>query len=329
MSEQPFQQFEQPKQPEFKPEFESRHEALAERMHLKSQWESQVKILNESGILETLPETHGLGIVGIDGNEYSIPKYQEILSSIDEEQLTILEQKESQGFTKMLLVPFAMPLDILIDRFKRLILKHHKEGKLLGTDGSKLKLDVNNPFDVWENYKQADQKPRTDKDALFYYSSNFDSNNPNIHQGKTKQELIDQQEAWQVHFIEDLPDLSAKGEGQTKGGRLQLEANKSSIDYLELTQENPVYQHELGSTPELELTYAITHLKETNQMIDDWRGKGKLAKLFGACLSDYVSVFGWYRDGGQAGLGRYRLGSQSGYYCARSSVKIKILKFKP
>jgi len=310
-------------QPEIKSEFELRREAFAERINIKSQWESQVKALNEAGILETLPESHSFGIVGIDGKEYQLPKYQEIISNIDEEQLNILEQKNEQGFSKMLLVPFAMPLDILIDRFKRLILKHHQESKLLSTDGTKLDLDTNDPFNVWDQLKQADQKPRIDKDALFYYPQNFDKD-PNIHQGKTKQEILDSQEhlniktqeqddkitikqkdkeynfltspGWQIMLVEDLPDLPAEGKGKIQGGRKQLEANQSAEQYLESIQTKKEYKHESGCIPESEITYAITQLIQTNQMIDNYSGKGKACRLFGSCISGDVPYFFWGRD---------------------------------
>ncbi len=51
--------------PEIQPQLEShesRLELFSERLGLKDQWESQVKILNQAGVLELLPEHSDLGI---------------------------------------------------------------------------------------------------------------------------------------------------------------------------------------------------------------------------------------------------------------------------
>ena len=42
--------------------------------------------------------------------------------------------------------------------------------------------------------------------------------------------------------------------------RKQLEAGKSPQEYLQILQNNPIYQNETGMTPEDQITYAIAHL---------------------------------------------------------------------
>jgi len=295
--------------------FELQREALAERLKLRDQWEAQVKALNETGVLEILPEAQDIGVIGIDGKEYPIPKYNEILSQITPEKMEILEKKLEQGFSKLLMVPMAMPLDVLIDRYKRELLKHASEGKLLSADNTPLDLNPEDPLYAWDQYKKADIEGR-----LVYYPKQFDKTN---HQGQTKQELIDQGDGWEVRLIEDI-DIPAQGQGQTIGERKQLEANHTSIEYLKATQEDIQYQEEQGLTPEGWLTKAISRLHETNQQIDDYQGKGKLCYMFGSYFPAVSRVPRGYfnRHGRQAGLDRDDPDNRGSNCGACSSVKI-------
>jgi hypothetical protein len=201
----------------------------------------------------------------------------------------------------------AMPLDILIDRYKRVILKHHQAETMLSPDGTKLDVDTEDPLYVWDQYKQADAEGK-----LVYYPQQFDKTN---HQGKTKKELIAQNGAWEVRFIEDLPNLPAQGKGQTLGNRKQLEANQTPIQYLETIQTN---QHEQGATPELWLTKAITYLEQSNQQIDDYQGPGQSSYLTGAYFpsSGIVPDASWYRGYQQAGLRGGNPGDRISSYAA-------------
>lgn len=296
--------------------FELQREALAEKLKLRDQWEAGVKALNETGVLEILPEAQDIGVIGIDGKEYPIPKYNEIMAQITPEKMELLEKKLEQGFSRLQLVPMAMPLDVLIDRYKRELLKHSHEGKLLSTDNTPLELDSENPLYVWEQYNKADIEGR-----LVYYPQRFDGQD---HQGKTKQEIIDQGDAWEIQLIEETADIPAKGQGQTLQGRRQLEAGNTPIEYLKSTQEDPQYQDEQGLTPESWLTQAISHLHQRDQQIDDYQGQGKLCYMFGSYFPASSGVPNGYfdRDSRRAGLSRSGPGNRFSDSGARPSVKI-------
>ena len=57
-----------------------------------------------------------------------MPSYQEIRDLIREKK-DVLEKKAEQGFTKLLIVPFGMKLDDLVEKYKELLLKHKAEEK--------------------------------------------------------------------------------------------------------------------------------------------------------------------------------------------------------
>src|SRR3989339_1323250 len=67
--------------------------------HLRKQYDSQVELLEEAGILK-----EG-AILGIDGHEYPVPTLEQIASRLFERRET-LKTKHDQGFTKLLLVHF-------------------------------------------------------------------------------------------------------------------------------------------------------------------------------------------------------------------------------
>jgi hypothetical protein len=108
------------------------------------------------------------------------------------------------------------------------------------------------------------------------------------------------------------------------GGRKQLEANQSSEQYLKTIQEDKAHNHEQGPTIESELIYAISELKNKNQQIDDWQGKGKACLLFGNYLKDSggVPYFSWYRDNRQAHLYWSTPANRHDHGGSRSGVKI-------
>jgi hypothetical protein len=295
--------------------FEQQREALVERLQLREQYEQQIKTLNETGVLEILPNSQEIGIVDIKARECPIPKFEEILARIIPENLVLLERKAEQGFTKLLLVPIGLPLNILTERYKAELLKHDKEGTLLGTDGAKLELDREDPLFIGEMYQNADISGE-----LVYEPREFTKN----HQGKTKEELIVEKGAWQVTLTEDLPDLPAEGKGQTIAGRKQFEAYKSSEQYLQAMQTDRQYQGEKGFDPESWLTLAITTLHTKNIQIDDWQGQGKVCFLTASYFrsSGDVPHAYWYRDDVRAHLHRNSPSLQPSDRSARSLVEI-------
>ena len=286
-------------------------EALAERLRLREQYFSQVKVLCDSGILENFAATseHPLpeqGVYGIDGKKHYLPNYEDILERLkDPEKREILEKKREQGFTKLLLVPFALPFSVLLDRYKQVLLGIHKKTGLKATDGSTLELNTEDPIYVWPDLIQGDNPDTPKEKRIEYQVKDYEGRTKEARGGRYKSELLnDPENAWPILLLEDNPDLPVQGQGQTIGGRKQLEANKTPKDYLKLMQEEPNHQNEQGLTPEANLTLWLTYLQERKTAIDDWQGSGKANWLVGTYISGDVPYFFWSRGGRQPSLDR-------------------------
>ena len=289
---------------------------------LEKQYQSQVEILTKAGILIDL-ENKEKGILGIDKKPYPIPTLDKIRERLEANKTT-LEKKIKEGFQKLLLVPIGMSLDLMIDKYRNVILDHHTNNKLFATKKNPtdpddpLDLDTTTPVWVWDKYKEADKKGE-----LVYYPNTFD---PKTHGGETKQELLSHLTlpGWEVILLENLPNIPRQTKGQTREGRRELEAGETPNAYLEKLKKEKPYQNETGLTPEAWLTYAITHLEEKNEVVDNFEGHGSINYNLGAYFpaSGYVPDAYWYRTNRRAGMGRGDV-SSSGEYCGvRSSVRV-------
>lgn len=278
---------------------------------LKDQWDYNVSALAQTGILETFTESYTRGIRGLDGKEYPVPEPEEIQARLEANR-EMLDQKLEQGFTKLLLVPFGLPLSKLTLRFKQLIERKFQEGKLTSTDGTKLDLDTNQPLYQYEEWTE---------DKLFYNIQKFDTKD---HGGHTKTEILSTpNQGWQILLIEPDLEIPAKGNGQTKANRKQLEAGLSALDCLKLTQTDPNYQNETGFTPEAEVTLMLQMLQNDNQVINDYSGKGKFARCFSSMFaSGRVPGAYWDRGYRRAYLCDDYSGNRNDIAGSRSSVRV-------
>jgi hypothetical protein len=299
-----------------KPKLSETQEKLEKMFELKKQYQEQVKALIATNVIELLPDSGKLGMYDINNNECPIPSYDEILNRM-EQNAELLEKKREQGFTELLLVPIGTPLSFLIDRTRDLIVKKHKQGKLLGTDGKKLELDESRPVSVTDVYQDADKTG-----DLVYYPQKFDNQN---HGGKTKEELIKETGGWQIELIEDMPDLPAENKGKAIKGRKQLEANQSPEQYLKTIQTDKQYEGEQLSTPEAQLSYFMQYLQKHDQVIDDWDGQGKECWNVGAYFKGVglVPAAAWLRHDEQFDLYRHLPDAHHDGFAARPSVHLR------
>ncbi len=294
---------------------------LSELLRLKEQYELQRNILFRTTVVGQLLGRDELGFVGIDGKEYPIPSYGEIEKLVKERE-GLLTQKAGQGFVKLILVPIGMRLGVLIEKYKQSLLTHLREGALFATKKTlddpdePIDLDGDKPVWVWDGFVEADAN-----DMLFYYPQQY---SPQSHGGKTKHELLAGGKAWNVLLIEYLPNIPRGGAGETINGRKQLEAGRSPREYLKMIQTDPMYANEQGFCIEDQLIYAITHLEETNQIMNDWEGNGSSAYQLGAYMvdGDSVPVVSYGRGYTRAGIVRLGVDFHGPIYGPRTSINI-------
>ena len=290
-----------------------------------AQYEQQKLILENAGILLTFPDGEK-GIIGIDGKNHILPSFDEVCNRARSKKM-ILEEKTGQGFTKLLITPFGVSLNQIHEKVAQAIVRHVKEGKFFATKKDpndpnealvELAIDENEPVWTWEKYKNADING-----TLVYEVMNFSGKD----KGKTKREMLEQSgDGWHISFFEDTPNLPREKEGKTMGKRTQFEANKSPVEYLALLQneKNTDYANEQGFTPEDWAMYFLSHLEETNQIIDDYEGAGNVSW----CISGYfpensgVPTACFIRSVKQVRIGWLGARYFGPVYCARVLVRI-------
>jgi len=292
-------------------------------LKVKEQLEKQIIILQKIGILETLKSGKTLGIAGIDDKEYRVPTLEDILKrSVEKKEL--LRKKIKQGFTKILLVPFACSLEKIIEKYEEALMAHHNTGQLLATKekieekDEPLELDTTHPINIWNELRDGDIK-----NSFVYFPTTYNKDN---HQGKTKVELlfIDDKNAWQIYLMEDMPNIPSSNNGKKIGHRRQIEAGESPVAYLAMLQKNKDYQGEDGFTPEADLIYALFCLEETNQIVNDWQGKGNISCELGAFLvpSNGISWLSWDRDFKRADLWKLGIENRDPHMGPRVGIRI-------
>jgi len=284
----------------------------AERLyHLREQYTSQVTLLEQAGILKDG------AIIGIDGNKYPIPTLEQIATRLFERE-SELSTKRDQGFTKLLLVPFGMSLDVLREVLRQFLLSYK-------IDHPDFDLDTDDPLWAWKGYEEADIGNPL---RIMYHPKSFDGN----HRGQTKRQILETQAehpedsfpGWRIHLFQALQDntlgfcgIPRQGQGKTQGKEIprpDLETNKTLIQYLftlQKAQEDPnsPYHNESGLTPEDWILAFMTHLTEIGQPLDDYgNSKESITYLTGVCFSSFSSdrlpCAYWDYNGRRAALGR-------------------------
>ena len=298
-------------------------------LEVTKQYESQIRTLDRLGLLQILPESGRYGILDISGVERPLPEREDIKQEMLKKR-DFYCKKWEQGFTKLQITPFGLPLSTLIERAKQTILKRHAAGVLFQTKKNQddlsealvpVDLDPNNPIYVWEGLDGADEK-----ETLVYDPKQFTSEG---HGGRTKKQILNEQETgpfsgFLVSFYEPSVNIPRQGKGQTVGGRKQLETNQTPKEYLKQREGDVMYQGEAGERPEEWLTRMMTHLAETDQIIDDWQGNGSANFLIGSWVpaSGGVPCAYFNRDNRRAYLAGDDPESRSGSSGCRSAVRV-------
>jgi uncharacterized protein (TIGR02996 family) len=207
---------------------------------LKRQYHARLALLQSLHLLET-NDAQQYGITGIDGQFHAVPTLAML-----EERLQKAEIKEAlgQGFTELVLVPFAAS-------FPEKFLPAFEEGLRRNAHLLQPGLDNARPVYCWDEYK--------DQAQILYHPGNF--SDPTT--ARSKGRLLQEGEAWQVRLVEPFTEIPREGEGKPVGGRLQVECNSTPIQYAQRLQK-----HETGWTPELYVLQFLQTLEARGQTLD-------------------------------------------------------------
>ncbi len=305
-------------------ESESQNSDLPSSLRIKEQLENQVKMLQKLGILESLPvpdfEPNTFGITGIDNQKYPAPTFLEISKRLEEKK-DLIKVKSSQGFTKMLLVPLGYSLNKLIGKYEESIRSHYANNKLFyfTEKGGEIKLNLNkeNPLNVWNEYEEADVN-----NYIIYFPRYLKKEN---HNGRTKKVLLlNKEDAWLILLVKDMPNIPRAKNGKTTNGRHELESGKTPEDYLRIIQTDPVYEGEIGLPPEASMIYALTHLEETNHVVNDWLADGSIEYNIGAffATTENIPWSSWNSDFNRADLWKANSWNKDEFMGTRTGVRI-------
>jgi hypothetical protein len=275
-------------------------------------------VLVHAEIITALPSTGGPGVIGIDGKEYPWPT-QEQVEDLFAANRELVGRKLSQGFDRLEIIPLAMPVSVLIDRLNAAIVKRAADGEIYQTRHSHLdprmpiRVNAAKQAWVWETLRQA-----LDTDELVYFPQDYVGD----HGGQTKQDAIRNRQicgvpGWSVGLVESFPMMPGPGQGETIGGRKQLEIGLSPREYLKILQAEP-YQGETGKTLEDFLVGFLTRLEilgEVSHDVSDNNALWCLGQYLRVPYAELVPTGRWFREVGRVRLDMHRTGNKK---CTKS-----------
>ena len=280
---------------------------LEKSLNLREQYESQVSLLERIGLIQELPQTHTLGLIGLDDKEYPLPSYRQIQERLRPRE-NDLATKATQGFTRLLIVPFGRRLLDLAKVYGDLLKDHQQRGLLLGENGEPV--DIENPAEpvrltsLLAQKTELDNKGQTilvpdrtsgadETGAIVYYPRTFTKSN---HGGNTKRELLRYGQGFSLLLLEQDLTIPRKKTTRVIGNRRKPPAGFPPSAYLHgLNKNKEPYNLEVGLTPEDWLTLSIYQLETTNQVLDDFRGivqRGSTASWICFLIGSFLNISG-------------------------------------
>ena len=285
---------------------------------LREEYSDRVAMLSACGILTPLHGPERPGTVGGDGREFPLPtleQVEDLFRSNDE----LVREKHAQGFDRLEMTPMAMPLPILIERLRAIILRRSVEGGIFRSRRSSMdalvpvRVNSEKQVWVWDTLRQA-----FERGDLVYFPKEYS----NDHQGMTKEETIDEGSicafpGWSIGLTESAPFMPRPGQGTILGGRERPEIGHSPNEYMSMLKDGP-YLGETGNTLEDFLVRSICRLEATGEVSNDVNDDNALW-----CLGQYLRIpyaqvvptGRWHRSIGRVRLDMHRTNNKQ---CAKS-----------
>jgi hypothetical protein len=263
---------------------------------LRLQYDLQVRLLESLNLLEE-DEDGERCLTAIDGKRYPLPSIEEVLARM---QTPELQTKLRQGFDTLLLVPFGLPLERFLDAWRQGLRCHATTLRGVGA------FNEADPLDAWEQYHV---------EPLVYEPRSFV---PAVHDGRPKEDiLVAEERNWDVLLVEGaILDLPCEGQGQTIGGRRQLECGQSPAEHLLELQR----RGEIGLMPEAYVVQFLDALERRGQVLD----VQTFSSLPGSFLPVSRCIPGafWDSRNGRAVLVGDETDYHLAYYGVRAAVRV-------
>ena len=292
-----------------------------------SEYSQCISVLENTGILSTLPGSKSKGIIGIDQNEYPIPTHEQVENLLTANK-KLVDIKRSQGFNRLELIPMALGLPQLMEIIEKAINRHLQEGKIYLTRNSDsdplLPARVNKKKVVWV-WDKLNQAITTNE--LVYFPEEYTTN----HKGQTKSEVIDNRQicafpGWSVGLVENLPFIPKQGQGETVGGRMQLEISHSPNEYLQIMRQKE-YSGETGKTLEDFIVKFLMRLELKNEIsnnIYDDNAMWCLANYYKLPWADVIPTVNWLENVGRLRFGMHRSNNKLCTKSAGASTTVRL-----
>ncbi|MEK7159752.1 MAG: hypothetical protein AAB766_04610 [Patescibacteria group bacterium] len=237
------------------------------------EYDAQVRVLHDLRLLEVFPGKDVMGIIGIDGKEYPVPTKADIIAEIKANPEKY-EKKMKQGFTKIQLTPFALPLERLTTLLSEKLLDRYNRRALFDVNRDLMELDIREPLHVWSGFVDPEApEGRRGADVTgksIYHPTSFHQKD---HHGQTKDEILKAQaglpfSGWEVKLIEQNQSVGNVG---NVGGRENFRMGEQPAYYLSLLMSDPQYANEQGLLSEDWLIQILVSLERFKRIDDELR----------------------------------------------------------
>lgn len=236
---------------------------LDREINLTEQYSREKQILEASGLIKPI-STGELGIISYDGTEAPLPQLEQIAEHIPIEKILEIQKKKAQGFTRLLISPFGMPLLELINIYQRNLTEFEKQSKLFDSKGNPLhvippqgkmaKITIGGPYMAGESQSLFSYYPSLPRVAF----------NPSL---MPKSKPKSAYRPFNVLLVENLDEAVEVEKGEILSERKQLEGKQTPYAYFS-NLLNQQYKGEVGFTLEDWLALAISKLHSENILIN-------------------------------------------------------------
>ena len=293
-------------------------------MDIADQYRQAAAALQCAGILDRLQD------VKLD--KFPMPTQEQVQDLFDR-NCSLVEMKWQQGFTRLQLTPLCMPVLLLVEAARSVLVELARQGVLRragadpGSAGIPLEVNRKDPVWMWEQLK-----PLMDTPAVVYFPQVYMQEN---HCGMAKPDVLSDPRycaflGWSVGLVEPFTGLPQPGKGNLLQGRQQLETYRTPHEYLQ-TLQTPPYRGETGWTLEDFLTFFITRMVQENRVSFD-RQDGSSAWLLGAYVpglpkTPNLVLTGYWSgaDGHKLYLSAHRTGNHFAHCGAPTVVRLGLI----